>query len=200
MLKYCADTRSVSIVKKTTFPVGKQVPVAQALTDLHDRYAAFLAPLTIDIYLREKTIMGHFADTDRLLRVAGITDIVLWRYKHKQYFDIAPSSVKLLVAGSGSARKEGVARAVELYVGPQEYATNDESDAVAIGLAFLIKEGYIDSRIEIQRKPKLKQRPEPKIVPKPDVKPGEKRKRKRKPPEPSPTEKGYIVYKRHVDE
>lgn len=154
----------------------------------------------MDIYLREKPIMGHFMDTDRLLRVAGISDMILWKFRRQQFFDIAPSSIKLLVAGSGSARKDAVASFLELYVGPQEYATDDESDAVAIGIAFLIKEGYIDSRVEIQRKPRMKDRPKPKVVPKPkvakkpDVKPEKKRRRKSGPPkEPTPVERGYMV-------
>lgn len=56
------------------------------------------------------------------------------------------TSVKKIVTGKGGASKATVAAHLERYVGAQEYATNDESDAVAVGIAFLIKEGYIDAR------------------------------------------------------
>lgn len=56
----------------------------------------------------------------------------------------SPSKVKLIVAGSGKAEKDEVADAVRRYTGyTGEFATSDESDACAIALAYLIREGVI---------------------------------------------------------
>lgn len=56
----------------------------------------------------------------------------------------SPSKVKLIVAGSGKAEKHEVADAVRRWTGyAGEFATPDESDACAIGLAYLINEGII---------------------------------------------------------
>ena len=54
--------------------------------------------------------------------------------------------MKKLVAGKASASKEEVAAALESYVGKQEYACDDESDAVAVGIAWLISGGFIETK------------------------------------------------------
>ncbi|MEI2356089.1 hypothetical protein [Mesobacillus zeae] len=56
----------------------------------------------------------------------------------------SPLKVKLIVAGSGKAEKEDVAESVRKLTGyTGEFATFDESDAAAVGLAYLIREGLI---------------------------------------------------------
>lgn len=58
---------------------------------------------------------------------------------------ISATRVKSLVAGSGSAEKDAVKAAVRRMTGyTGEFANFDESDAAAIGLAWLIHEGVID--------------------------------------------------------
>lgn len=52
--------------------------------------------------------------------------------------------IKKLLTGSGKASKEEVAAALEEYVGQQNYAVSDESDAAAAGVAFLIQTGQIE--------------------------------------------------------
>lgn len=57
---------------------------------------------------------------------------------------IPQSSVKKAVLGKGKAEKEEVADAVRKILGEDiEFACDDESDAVAIGLAYLIREGLM---------------------------------------------------------
>jgi len=52
--------------------------------------------------------------------------------------------VKKLVVGKGRAEKEEVAEAVREWTGyDKPFATSDESDAIAISLAYLIREGVI---------------------------------------------------------
>lgn len=56
----------------------------------------------------------------------------------------SPSKVKLIVTGSGKAEKDEVAEAVRRMTGYKgEFATADESDACAIALTYLIREGLI---------------------------------------------------------
>lgn len=57
----------------------------------------------------------------------------------------SPSKVKLIVAGSGKAEKHEVEAAVRALTGyTGEFACDDESDAAAIALAYLINEGLIE--------------------------------------------------------
>lgn len=64
--------------------------------------------------------------------------------KKKTLLGIPQSKVKLIVVGKGIAEKNEVADAVRRLTGyTGEFATSDESDACAIGLAYLINEGLI---------------------------------------------------------
>lgn len=73
--------------------------------------------------------------------MVGVTDLYAWAFAHKGFDEIAPSAVKKLVTGKAAATKEEVAEALEAYVGKQEYACDDESDAVAVGIAWLVSNG-----------------------------------------------------------
>ena len=55
-----------------------------------------------------------------------------------EFYEIAPTTVKKLLTGSGKASKEEVAEALESYVDCQTYESDDESDALAVGIAWLI--------------------------------------------------------------
>ena len=74
----------------------------------------------------------------------GVTDLYAWAHGCKSFYELAPLVVKKNVTGNAKATKEEVAAALEAYVGKQEYACDDESDAVAVGVAWLIDQKYID--------------------------------------------------------
>lgn len=70
---------------------------------------------------------------------------------------IPQSTVKLLVAGSGSATKEELAQAVRRITGYEGvFAKDDESDAAAIGLAVLMQLGHIPKTPPLPKPPKHK--------------------------------------------
>lgn len=60
---------------------------------------------------------------------------------------ISPLSVKKTVTGSGKAEKDVVAKHVRKLTGYEgEFATDDESDAVAIALAYALQNGLMKKR------------------------------------------------------
>lgn len=74
-------------------------------------------------------------------------DRALARYGYEVTANLTPSSVKKTVTGDGSAKKPEVAAGVRRLLGLAEdypFATDDESDAAAIVLAWLIRENLID--------------------------------------------------------
>ncbi|NOU98451.1 crossover junction endodeoxyribonuclease RuvC [Paenibacillus planticolens] len=82
-------------------------------------------------------IHGAWSAVDRALSRVGLSVVA----------NIAPTSVKKAVAGSGKAEKTELAAAVRRSCGlPADYAfaTDDESDAAAVCLAYLIAENLID--------------------------------------------------------
>lgn len=93
----------------------------------------------IDVFVREKGFYHFQTETLALFKVIGITDLAVWRACRKGFAEIAPSTVKKALTGSGRAGKGEVAAALERFVGKQAYVTDDESDAVALGIAWLIQ-------------------------------------------------------------
>ena len=94
-------------------------------------------PPSRDVKLNDK-VHGAWSAVDRALTRIGLA----------VEKNIPPTSVKKTVAGSGSATKDDIAVAVRRICGlPADYtfATDDESDAAAIVLAWLISEGVIDT-------------------------------------------------------
>lgn len=144
LLHYDAETRKPSLVYAYHIPVAKNLGVPAGLSRLQDHLAEIISSKPVQVYLRERVFAGHYADADRLFRVAGVADVTLWQIKNSIFYEYSASTIKKEIAGHGSASKEQVARALPKYVGEHKYATDDESDAVAVGLTFLKKEGYID--------------------------------------------------------
>ena len=58
--------------------------------------------------------------------------------------EIGPKRIKKLLTGDGNAEKTAVASALRKYVGEQKYACDDMSDAVAVGVAWLLQNKMID--------------------------------------------------------
>ena len=95
------------------------------------------------MYVRERGLSRFNAEVQALFRVVGISDLVAWKNTSDTFFEIAPSSVKKMITGDGRASKEQVASCLEQYIGPQQYESDDESDACAVGIAWLIENGFL---------------------------------------------------------
>jgi crossover junction endodeoxyribonuclease RuvC len=76
-----------------------------------------------------------------LAKVAGIADYSL---RAQEIEELAPSEVKKALTGNGRAGKEEVAEAVRRYFPDATFETDDESDAAAVALAYLIKNNLIE--------------------------------------------------------
>lgn len=94
------------------------------------------------ILIRERGFSRFNKETQRLFRVVGIADYVAFT-EGLAFEEISPMTVKKHVTGNNKASKEAVAAALEAYVGKQDYACDDESDAVAVGVGWLIEKGAL---------------------------------------------------------
>lgn len=80
-----------------------------------------------------------------LHKVVGIADLYAWGFGGREFVEIHPKTIKKLVANDQLAEKDKVADALAQFVGERTYECDDESDAVAVGVAWLIRQGMIDS-------------------------------------------------------
>ena len=84
-----------------------------------------------------------------LSKVVGLMDWVLWQQHKTEWQSIYPVTVKKLVTGSGKATKEEVADALHFYIGKQDYKCDDESDAAAVAIAWLIQQGQLKQKVGV---------------------------------------------------
>ena len=96
----------------------------------------------------EAQAMVHFsAKTIQVLhKVVGVADQYAWACGQRVFEEIGPKRIKKLLTGDGNAEKTTVASALEKYVGKQQYDFDDMSDAVAVGVAWLLQNKMIDSK------------------------------------------------------
>ncbi|MCY4644889.1 MAG: crossover junction endodeoxyribonuclease RuvC [Bacteriovoracales bacterium] len=77
-----------------------------------------------------------------LIKLAQARGAIIASFAHEKYrgkiFEYAPNLVKTAVTGHGHATKEGIQKAVSLILGKRDYATSDESDALAIALCHIL--------------------------------------------------------------
>lgn len=100
------------------------------------------------VIVREKAldVISRSAKTVEVIhKVVGVTDLYAWWLTQSEFEEIPVKTIKAFVANNKDADKEQVAVALDQFVGKHEYACDDESDAVAVGIAYLIGAGLIDS-------------------------------------------------------
>ena len=113
---------------------GEKKRHGQILAEIYD----LITELAVDVavFVREKGFSRFPHETQALFKVVGVADLAAWTTCQTEFVEIAPTTVKKLLAGSGKATKEEVATALETYVGNHKYEVDDESDALAVGIAW----------------------------------------------------------------
>lgn len=96
--------------------------------------------------VREKGFSRFAMTTQTLFRVVGVSDLMIYALLETgKIEEITPTSVKKLVTGDGKSSKEDVESGVRNHLIPEQkdfiFKTDDESDAVAVGISYVIKNG-----------------------------------------------------------
>ncbi|MBA4547722.1 crossover junction endodeoxyribonuclease RuvC [Thermoactinomyces intermedius] len=95
----------------------------------------------VDVKVRENSFVRHNRTTKILERTVGAVLFTLGEME-----EIPPTTVKKLCTGDGKASKEDVQESVKKWLSlPSDYKfqTDDESDACAVALAYLIQNKYL---------------------------------------------------------
>lgn len=97
----------------------------------------------IDVVVKERGFSKGHISTQALFKVAGVADLMCYSFGHETIEEYTVASIKKTVTGNGKADKEEVAQSLSAYVGEREYATDDESDAVAVLVTYCINKGLV---------------------------------------------------------
>lgn len=147
ILHYEASARSVTIKRKDQVDnIGvKNKPHGKILNEIGSKLSDFLAGNTIKVVVRERAFSRFNAEVQTINKVVGVAEMITYHILEAKFQELTPASVKKNVTGSGRASKEEVAEAVENYFDePITWASDNESDAVAVGIAWLVANGYLD--------------------------------------------------------
>lgn len=97
-------------------------------------------------FVREKAFNSRAAMSEiGIFKVVGISDWLMWKRLHSEWHEIYPVTVKKCVTDNGKADKAEVAGYLRYYVGDHDYPTDDESDATAVGIGWLIQQGQLQT-------------------------------------------------------
>tara|TARA_B100001971_G_scaffold214585_1_gene252864 strand:- start:74242 stop:74799 length:558 start_codon:yes stop_codon:yes gene_type:complete len=87
------------------------------------------------IYVKSPTALMKLAQTRGVL----ITESI--EFVDDKIFEYSPNLVKSTTTGHGHANKESIQKAIKMLLGKSDFATHDESDAVAIALCHVLMRG-----------------------------------------------------------
>ena len=116
----------------------------QLLDDIMKEFAFFVPADGLPIwFVREKAFNARAAQAEiGIFKVVGVMDWLLYRLQ-LDWREVYPVTVKKCVTGSGKATKEDVLKMLPKWLPGVEYGTDDESDAAAVGISFLIQQGVL---------------------------------------------------------
>ena len=160
ILRYYPESRRVKVQETSNIDnkntAGKKKCHGEILSEIASELRRLFVKVPVGTLVREQAlsiVTGYNSakakyynpSTIKILHeVVGISDLYAWGFGGRQFDEINPKAVKKAVTGNSSAEKDEVAAALVQFVGEHEYACDDESDAVAVGIAWLIQQKLID--------------------------------------------------------
>ena len=104
----------------------------------------------------ERMFSVRHLETQQLFRTVGCLELCAW-HRRKRIEVLPPKTVKKLITNDGSATKEKVRQSIAERYPNKKFGTSDESDAVAVGISWLIFHHYLDPFFEPEPvKPKVR--------------------------------------------
>ena len=112
----------------------------QKLTRIESIINSVIENHTVHTVVRAKGVTRFNRATQVIFRVVGVTDLLIWKQLEVTVNEIGITEAKKLITGNGKAEKSEVAAKVQDFLTePVEFAVDDESDAVAVGVAYCLK-------------------------------------------------------------
>ena len=113
----------------------------QKLTRIESIINSVIENHNVHTVVREKGVTKFNRATQVIFRVVGVTDLLIWKQLEVTVNEIGITEAKKLITENGKAEKSEVAAKVQGYLTePVEFAVDDESDAVAVGVAYCLKQ------------------------------------------------------------
>ncbi len=135
------------VLEVTSLKTNAKTSHGARLTQIAEEIAFLIRKYQPEHIVREKGFSRFAATTQALFKVVGVSDYISHRFADKSVDEVAVTTVKKAVTGDGRADKQAVQDAVLriLQIETADYFTNDdESDACAVGIAYMAQKGVIE--------------------------------------------------------
>lgn len=142
------DAGNVNLVSYGNIPNKKWQTHGKRLKVLRTRLIEVMTEYGADEIVKEEGFVGGKRETPGIFKAHGVSDELFSNFKIPEYGN---RTVKLQVGGHGNAPKEVVDIGVRKMLGLGEeviFKTDDESDAIAVGLTHLIKTGRFGKELK----------------------------------------------------
>lgn len=126
--------RAPVLLRCETVRVASNVPMPEALAQIHRSLTVFLMTFDVKHVALEQTIYVQNFQTAQILGAARGAAIAAAALQEKPVFEYSPLRVKQAVVGAGRASKEQMARTVMGLLGHGRALALDEADAAGVAL------------------------------------------------------------------
>lgn len=144
VMKYLPPN-TIHVVDMSYVDNKHEIVNGEKLYNIHRKISEYINEYSPTVTVREDSFSRFNAETKILGMANGATELTCWLSLNNETQLISPTTIKKLCTGSGRATKEEVALSIDSYCSHNDFETDDESDAVAVGIAWLIDNGYIQS-------------------------------------------------------
>ena len=120
-------------------------PIHQSAAELVEKYSPDEIAFESLIYVKSVTSLA------KLAQARGAMLAAFMKNHQKRVFEYSPNLVKSSVTGHGHANKESVDKAVSMLFGRKEFATHDESDALAVAACHALNRN-VQNKLSTQAK------------------------------------------------
>ena len=120
---------------------NKNIPsklIGQKLFNIESALSRLFCDYQFQAIVKEASFSNQrIKATQRIFEVLGVINCICYKNGYTDIAELAPTTVKKLVGGNGKCSKDEVKDNLYYYVGWYNYKTEDISDAVAVGIAYL---------------------------------------------------------------
>jgi crossover junction endodeoxyribonuclease RuvC len=134
---------TATVIKMYHVKTDSKMSLGQRLYKIYSLADEIYKTNEIDVVVMEKGFSRHAVATQQLQRVVGVFLLTSFYYGFEKVEELAPTTVKKHITGSGKASKEELELALYTFVGNVKYANNDESDATGVAVAYAEKKGWL---------------------------------------------------------
>lgn len=138
-----SDYENIELLHLSHVKTDSKKGLGHRLDQIQKHLQSIFDQHTIEVVVVEKGFSRFATATQQIQRVVGVFVLTVFRNGIRTFDELSPTTVKKEITGSGKATKDELAAALFRYLGDRKYATDDESDACGVGIAYMKKEGWL---------------------------------------------------------